>query len=670
MHRPATSAPLPLRGVLAAVLAALVAALLPGPAAQAQVPPLGVAATLEDADGQPVGTVRVLRGVEADEALVDIALAGLPSDGGFHAVRLSDQSSCDPDADDGPFTEDGAESRSLAVVLASEDGDVRQQQRDDALEPLALLGQAVLVHALPDNHGNIPDRYASGAEGAPATGPDDETLATGDAGPAVACGRFAPPGTAPADLPAGETSARAPIVAPTGARIGTVTMTEIEEGVLVEAEVAGLTPGRHGFHLHRLPSCTDEAGRPDFTAAEGHWDPDGDHHGAHRGDLPVLVAGEDGRAVLRVVDPRPADLEALADHAVMLHAAADNYGNVPDRYASSAEGAPASGPDAMTLATGDAGGRVGCGLLDGLVVRLAGPNRLATASAVARASFADGTAPAAVLARADRAMDALTGAPLAAALGGPLLLSASDELSAAARAELERVLAEDATVYLLGGEAALSAEVEQAVEELGVEVERIFGRDRFETAVAIARELGDPDEVLLVSGARFPDVLSAGAAGASAGAAILLSLDDLRHPATDAYLEERGDDVRLVAVGGAAARAYDEAEPLVGRNRIETAIRVAEAYFGDEPTVVGIARQGGDGYELDTTFADALTGGPHIGVLGGPMLLTPSDAVVEPVQEYLRERSASLELAYLYGGTSALAAAHRAVVEDAIRDRP
>ena len=67
----------------------------------------------------------------------------------------------------------------------------------------------------------------------------------------------------------------------------------------------------------------------------------------------------------------------------------------------------------------------------GEVVRLAGSERIATAVAISRAGFADGSAGAAVLARADLFADALAGAPLAVAVGGPLMLTPGAALAEA-----------------------------------------------------------------------------------------------------------------------------------------------------------------------------------------------------------------------------------------------
>lgn len=470
----------------------------------------------------------------------------------------------------------------------------------------------------------------------------------------MACGAFAPDPLGPGELPAGEDARSAVLVDPSGGVAGVVTFTAVEEGVLVEAEVFGLVPAAfHGFHLHQGPTCTDPDGRIDFTAAGPHWNPEDDPHGDHAGDMPVLWASDLGIAATAFVTDR-VTLDDLAGRAVMVHGLADNYGNVPDRYSSSAADAPPSGADAETLATGDAGDRIACGLVDGTALRLSGPNRFATAIAISQATFGDGAASAAVVARADPFADGLAGTPLAADRGGPLLLSTTEALDDATAAELGRVLPDGATVYLLGGEEALSTDVEEAVAELGFAVERIAGPTRVETAIAIARELGDPELLLVTTGFRFPDALTAGAAAAGTGGAVLLTIGEQRHPSVDAYLAERGDDVDLYAVGGPAARPYPEAEAVVGRDRIATAVAVAER-FASVPLAVGVARQGGVGDDTDTAFADALTGGAHAAAIGGPVLLTPTGGLAPQPAAYVADRAGDLLLAYLYGGTSALA---------------
>lgn len=296
--------------------------------------------------------------------------------------------------------------------------------------------------------------------------------------------------------------------------------------------------------------------------------------------------------------------------------------------------------------------------------RLAGSGRLETAVEIARDSFPqDGAGDAVMLARADVFADALAGTPLAVDRDAPMLITHSGSLASPVADEIQRVLGDDAskTVYLLGGPAALSDTVARQVGALGYQVERLAGGNRFETAIAIADELGTVDKYLITTGGTFPDALSAGPAAAVADGAVLLSAGDQPVAVTDAYLAQRSQTDRF-AIGGPAARAYGDAEPVVGSTREGTAVAVAERFF-DGPPAVGLAQSG--------AFPDALTGGAHIGALtaiageGGPMLLTPSTSLAAPVAEYLCATD-SITRASVYGGTGAIADSVIAAVDAAL----
>jgi superoxide dismutase, Cu-Zn family len=141
----------------------------------------------------------------------------------------------------------------------------------------------------------------------------------------------------------------------TGQQVGLAVLRERHGEVSINADVWGLTPGFHGFHVHAVGQCV-----PPFTSAGGHFNPTGADHGDHAGDLPSLLVQEDGTAELRFTTDRftLADLFDADGSALMVHANRDNFANIPDRYQSEASDTP--GPDAETLATGDAGSRVAC----------------------------------------------------------------------------------------------------------------------------------------------------------------------------------------------------------------------------------------------------------------------------------------------------------------------
>jgi Cu-Zn family superoxide dismutase len=124
---------------------------------------------------------------------------------------------------------------------------------------------------------------------------------------------------------------------------------------VVSVTATGLSPGFHGFHVHGVGVCDGSGG---FTSAGGHWNPTASGHGAHSGDMPSLLVGPDGTADAQFFTARftPAELLDADGSAVIVHAGSDNFANIPTRYS-------ATGPDATTLATGDAGSRAACGVV-------------------------------------------------------------------------------------------------------------------------------------------------------------------------------------------------------------------------------------------------------------------------------------------------------------------
>lgn len=306
------------------------------------------------------------------------------------------------------------------------------------------------------------------------------------------------------------------------------------------------------------------------------------------------------------------------------------------------------------------------------VGRLSGPGRAATAVAVSTEVFDQ--ADSVVLARGDVYADALAGAPLAATLGAPLLLSDRDGLPAEVAAEVERLGAE--TAVLLGGPAALSDQVADELTAMGVEVDRIAGPDRFSTAALVAERIGYTSEVLLVEGGNadpgrgWPDALSAAGIAAGLGLPILLTnAEELPQATADALVATR--DVTVVggpaAVGegvvAAVAALAGDVSRVFGADRYATSAAAAEDAVrrGLQPTAVWIATGG--------SFADGLAAGAAAGATGGVVLLAPTATLQEApaVGSWLQARGASVDVARLLGGTSALSETTAAEVGAALR---
>lgn len=150
-------------------------------------------------------------------------------------------------------------------------------------------------------------------------------------------------------LPAWAPIATAVLKDANGATIGEAKVVREGEQARLTIEAAGLSEGLHGLHFHEVGRCD----APAFTSAGGHLNPAGRQHGTlnaagpHVGDLPNLLAGADGKAVLAAqLDVAPSALTAAlfdADGtAVVIHAGPDDYKTDP---------------------SGNSGGRIACGVL-------------------------------------------------------------------------------------------------------------------------------------------------------------------------------------------------------------------------------------------------------------------------------------------------------------------
>lgn len=144
-----------------------------------------------------------------------------------------------------------------------------------------------------------------------------------------------------------------------GQKVGVVVFKERHGKVDVSAEVWGVAPEFHGFHVHAVGQCV-----PPFTSAGGHFNPVGATHGDHAGDMPSLLVNDDGTGELEFETDRfsVGDLFDADGSAVIVHAGRDNFANIPTRYHSHTYGT--FGPDTDTLATGDAGARSACGVVE------------------------------------------------------------------------------------------------------------------------------------------------------------------------------------------------------------------------------------------------------------------------------------------------------------------
>ena len=135
--------------------------------------------------------------------------------------------------------------------------------------------------------------------------------------------------------------------------LGTITAEDTEYGLLLTPNLVDIPSGIHGFHVHENPSCDTGIKDGEVTpglAAGGHYDPEntdsheGPYGAGHLGDLPPLIADEEGAATLPVLAPRLSQSD-LEGRSLMVHLNGDNFSDQPEKL-------------------GGGGGRIACGVLE------------------------------------------------------------------------------------------------------------------------------------------------------------------------------------------------------------------------------------------------------------------------------------------------------------------
>jgi Cu-Zn family superoxide dismutase len=182
---------------------------------------------------------------------------------------------------------------------------------------------------------------------------DTERL-TAPIGPTASPAGMASPGPtvspeSKAEAEGDDDSATATLVDQSGKRVGLVTFTATPGGTVVNGEFTDLPAGVHAFHIHTVGKC-----EPPFDSAGGHFDPTGEKHGVavgkgHAGDLPNLFVPASGKVHIEHFAPGvsigsgPNSVFDTDGAAVIVHADRDDYKTDP---------------------TGNAGGRIACGVIE------------------------------------------------------------------------------------------------------------------------------------------------------------------------------------------------------------------------------------------------------------------------------------------------------------------
>jgi putative cell wall-binding protein len=260
--------------------------------------------------------------------------------------------------------------------------------------------------------------------------------------------------------------------------------------------------------------------------------------------------------------------------------------------------------------------------------RLSGTDRIKTAVDISQSGWDQ--ADTVVVAQAYNFPDALTGGPLAYKNDAPLLLTDKNKLTESTKDEIKRLKASN--IIILGGKGAVSEGVSDAIEGMGLQVDRIGGVDRYETAQLISEQVNpNPDKAIIASGKNFPDALSVAPYASVKGYPILLTSKD----AVSSYTSQALTGVDSTIVVGGAGVISDgvmkkvKAEQRVsGLDRFETSLQIAKKLPLANPDEKALIASG-------KNYPDALSGSVLAAKQKAPLLLSNPEQLPTSVNNFI-----------------------------------
>lgn len=276
------------------------------------------------------------------------------------------------------------------------------------------------------------------------------------------------------------------------------------------------------------------------------------------------------------------------------------------------------------------------------ILRIKGKDRFSTANEISQQTYR--TAKTVIIATGYDFPDALAGGPLARKLEAPILLAGKTSLSEDTVKEIKRLQASEAII--LGGTGAVSESISDQMKELGLKVDRIKGKDRFETAAKIAEQLKPYDRAIIAYGMNFPDALAIAPYAAQHGYPILLTDTKILPNATMDALTEV---TKTYVIGGSGVISADVANNLPwptrysGKNRFATNAEIVSRLYSNYDTVY---------YASGMNFPDALTGSVAAAQSHAPKFLVTENKIPREILDLIEERKATSYV--ILGGSGAI----------------
>ncbi|OBR94158.1 MULTISPECIES: cell wall-binding repeat-containing protein [Clostridium] len=247
--------------------------------------------------------------------------------------------------------------------------------------------------------------------------------------------------------------------------------------------------------------------------------------------------------------------------------------------------------------------------------RLCGNNRYETNSKIVDSGWI--SSEYAVIASGEGFADALCAAPLAEKNKAPIVLTSRNALSSEAKEQLTRLKVKK--VFIVGGTASVSDNVKSEITNMNIETTRIYGQNRFETSLEVAKALGNINGAVVTNGFGFADALSIAPIAAKKGMPILLTAkDELSTPIREFLHNSSYNESYIVGGTGVVSdkisSQLNNVTRLGGNSRYETNSAILD-HFDNDFSYDKIYVASGENYP------DALSGSVLAASSNSPLIL-------------------------------------------------
>ncbi|MFD3156901.1 cell wall-binding repeat-containing protein [Haloimpatiens sp. FM7330] len=214
--------------------------------------------------------------------------------------------------------------------------------------------------------------------------------------------------------------------------------------------------------------------------------------------------------------------------------------------------------------------------------------------------------------------DALSASPLSKKYDAPILLTEKQDIPSNILNEIKRLKAKN--VYIIGGTGVVDINVENMLKNIGINVIRIAGKDRYETSIEVAKMIGNVDNVVIASGQSFPDALSIASIAAAKQIPILLTGKNSLPTDTLRFMNDNNINQGYI-VGGTGVVSTDISNKLkgfkrlAGKDRFATNLAVITEFIND-------LDYGNVFIATASDYPDALSGSGGAAKINSPIFLT------------------------------------------------